>query len=110
MIAAKDTNEIVVDDIPKLCAVIYGNFGDKTKWTKVKAAQNVYRHFMDKCLEKLKTTLTFEDFREVIMYHGTFMYPIYEMQRTIREKVNRFPLHFTSLLLNSSFSPSYTFD
>jgi hypothetical protein len=78
-------NEMEIDDLPKLCAGLYG-CNEHSDWRKIKAAKKIYSELFNACVEN-RGPIGYKKFREVVLHHGTFMFPVFDLQRVMRKKV-----------------------
>lgn len=78
-------SEMEIDDLPKLCAGLYG-CNEHSDWRKIKAAKKIYSELFNACVDN-RGPIDFNIFKQVVMNHGTFMFPVFNLQRIIRKKV-----------------------
>ena len=81
----RNSDEMEIDDLPKLCAALYGG-SEHCDWRKVGAAKKIYSELFNACVDR-GGTIDFRTFRSIVIYHGTFMFPVFDVQRVIRQKV-----------------------
>ena len=81
----KNATEMEIDDLERLVIALYG-CNEHSDWRKIKAAKKIHSELFNACVDN-HGTVDYDTFRYVVRHHGTFMFPVFDIQRVVRNKV-----------------------